>query len=241
MKVASPGESTGGPLQEEEACPLSPERVTGWQCVKHPGETAPGTGPGCEPLAPCSRDQAKPFHSPLDTDVTAACSLHTACLWPGCPHRSVIMSASPMWPADLLFPLTPGSHCTRCHRDWSPASHLNSGGCGLRLPQWLQASSSLAKPVHASAFCWADLPFSSEILPSSNFVLTWLFSFCSKISYRISLYVTVTLFSSLTLLYVKFLLLKLLWGFSLLTGPKLPSSLNVWYFKRQDFEALWFL
>lgn len=135
----------------------------------------------------------------------------------------------------------PDPTARRCHRDWSPASHLNSGGCGLRFPQRLQASAGLAKPVHASAFCWADLPFSSEILPSSNFVLTWLFSCCSKISYRISLYVTVTLFSSLTLLYVKFLLLKLLWGFSLLTGPKLPSSLNVWYFKRQDFEALWCL
>lgn len=76
---------------------------------------APATGPGCEPLASCSHGLANPFHSPLVTKVEDPYSPHTACLWPECPHRSVIYSAGPVWPADLLFPLTRDPTARRCH------------------------------------------------------------------------------------------------------------------------------
>lgn len=122
----------------------------------HPWEPAPAPGPNCE------------LSSTLQPWPGETC-LHTACLWPGYPHRSAIDSASPVWPAGLLFPLTldPTEHL--CHRCWLPSPTWTLEG-GLLLTQQLY----LLWPGQTNAllcFLRADHTFSSEMLTSSSLSL----------------------------------------------------------------------
>lgn len=170
VKVASSGKSTAGSLQEADTL-LSLAPARGWQCVMTPRRDGPSDRPSMWASSTLQPWPGKPFPQPSchksQRPLQPAYSLPTVRVSTQIGH----LFCRPRVACRPPVPTDTGSHYMPMPPAWSLTPHQNSGGCGLLLAQQLQTSSSLAKPVHIYASCWADHTFSSEIIMSSQFVL----------------------------------------------------------------------